>query len=58
MLGQHEEEAEENFPVQSLSMSHCRRFLASSSHDSSVKFYDINEFVKKRANNPEMGIEE
>lgn len=47
ILGQHEEE--ENFPVQSLSLSRCRRFMASSSHDNSIKFYDVNDFVKNRS---------
>ncbi len=45
-LGQHEEN--QNFPIQRLSISHCRNFLASCSHDDSIKFYDISDFVKKR----------
>jgi WD40 repeat protein len=45
-LGQHEED--DSFPIQSLSLSHCRRFVASSSHDSSIKFYDVSAFVRGR----------
>lgn len=39
-------------------MSRCRNFAASSSHDSSIKFYDISQFVKNRANFEADGEEE
>ena len=52
VLGQHEED--EMFPVQGLSVSHCKNFLASCSHDNSIKFYDIADFVKGRAD-PALG---
>ena len=39
-------------------MSHCKRFLASTSHDNSIKFYDINEFVKKRTKKVQTDMEE
>ena len=55
-LGQHEEE--DHFPIQSLSLSHCRRFMASSSHDNSINFYDVSEFIKKRINFEEEAGEE
>ena len=55
-LGQHEEE--DHFPIQSLSLSHCRRFMASSSHDNSINFYDVNEFIKKRVEFVEEANEE
>jgi len=48
ILGQHEED--ENFPVTKLGISHCKRFAASLSHDSSIKFYDISSFVASRGN--------
>lgn len=48
ILGQHEED--ENFPVTRLSVSHCKRFAASLSHDSSIKFYDIAKFTREREN--------
>ncbi len=31
-----------------MSISHCRNFAASCSHDNSIKFYDISDFVKNR----------
>lgn len=46
LIGQHEED--ENFPVQSLSLSSCRNIVASTSHDNSIKFYDVSDFVKAR----------
>ncbi|KAL4510506.1 hypothetical protein ABPG72_004660 [Tetrahymena utriculariae] len=46
ILGQHEED--ENFPITKLSLSHCRKFLASLSHDNSIKFYDVSKFVNGR----------
>lgn len=46
VLGQHEDD--QQFPISRLSMSHCQNFLASCSHDNSIKFYDISKFVKKR----------
>jgi WD40 repeat protein len=47
VIGQHEEE--ENFPVQSLALSHCRNIVASTSHDNSIKFYDVSQFVRLRS---------
>lgn len=35
-LGQHEED--EHFPITKISISHCRNFIASCSHDNSIKF--------------------
>ena len=55
-LGQHEEE--EHFPIGSLSLSNCGRIVASSSHDSSIKFYDVGGFVKSRDGKIEEGKEE
>jgi WD40 repeat protein len=55
MLGQHEEE--ENFPIQSLSLSHCHNFVASSSHDNSIKFYDVSTFVKNRRKEADLQLQ-
>ena len=46
LIGQHEED--DNFPIKSLSLSHCRNFVASTSHDNSIKFYDVSDFVNSR----------
>lgn len=46
VLGQHEDD--EHFPVQKIDIAHCRKIMASVSHDNSIKFYDINDFVKSR----------
>jgi WD40 repeat protein len=46
VLGQHEED--DQFPIQHLSLSYCKNFLASTSHDNSIKFYDVSNFVKSR----------
>ncbi len=46
VLGQHEED--DQFPIQHLSISHCKNILASTSHDNSIKFYDISNFVRGR----------
>ncbi len=48
-LGQHSED-DEHFPIQKLALSHCKNFVASCSHDSSIKFYEIVSFLKKRRN--------
>lgn len=48
-LGQHSED-DEHFPIQKLALSHCKNFVASCSHDSSIKFYEIVSFLKKRSN--------
>lgn len=34
--------------MQKVDISHCKKLLASCSHDNSIKFYDIYEFVKRR----------
>jgi len=34
------------FPVESLSLSHCGRWLASCSHDQTVKFSDVREVLQ------------
>lgn len=49
LLGQHSED-DEHFPIQKISVSHCKNFAASCSHDSSIKFYEIRDFVNKRKN--------
>jgi len=49
ILGNHSED-DEHFPIQKISLSHCRNFVASCSHDNSIKFYEISNFVKKRQN--------
>lgn len=49
ILGNHSED-DEHFPIQKLSLSYCRNFVASCSHDNSIKFYEISEFVKQREN--------
>ena len=49
VLGNHSED-DEHFPIQKISLSHCRNFVASCSHDNSIKFYEISRFVKKREN--------
>ena len=36
LVGQHED-----FPVENLSRSHCKRFVASCSHDQKIKFWNI-----------------
>lgn len=46
VLGQHEED--DLFPIESLSLSYCKNILASTSHDNSIKFYDVSQFVKSR----------
>jgi WD40 repeat protein len=56
VLGQHEED--DQFPIQSLSLSYCKNILASTSHDNSIKFYDISSFVKGRQGVKEEDIEE
>jgi WD repeat-containing protein 55 len=48
ILGKHSED-DEHFPIQRVSVSHCRNFAASCSHDSSIKFYDVAAFIKGRA---------
>eukprot|EP01015_Nassula_variabilis_P021686 TRINITY_DN3890_c0_g1_i6.p3 TRINITY_DN3890_c0_g1~~TRINITY_DN3890_c0_g1_i6.p3 ORF type:complete len:103 (+),score=23.63 TRINITY_DN3890_c0_g1_i6:155-463(+) len=48
VLGKHADE-DENFPVQSVAVSRCKRFAATTSHDYSIKFYDIAQFVDQRS---------
>jgi WD repeat-containing protein 55 len=55
VVGQHEED--EHFPVQSLALSRCRNILASTSHDNSIKFYDVSQLVRQRAQ-PRNEVEE
>ena len=47
VVGQHEEN--EHYPVQSLALSRCRNIVASTSHDNSIKFYDVSQLVRQRA---------
>jgi WD40 repeat protein len=47
IIGQHEEE--EHFPIQSLALSRCMNIIASTSHDNSIKFYDVSQFIKMRS---------
>ena len=49
LLGQHSED-DEHFPIQKIAISHCKNYVASYSHDSSIKFYDVSEFINKRKN--------
>ena len=37
LVGQHD-----GFPVENLTRSHCKRYLASCSHDQKVKFWDVD----------------
>ncbi|EGR27280.1 WD repeat protein [Ichthyophthirius multifiliis] len=46
ILGEHEED--DNFPITKIALSHCKNILASISHDNSIKFYDVQQFVNKR----------
>ncbi len=39
----HAEDIEEAMPIAKLSLSRCRRVLASISHDCAVRFYDLSE---------------
>jgi len=39
----HAEDIEEAMPITKLSLSRCRRILASISHDCAVRFYDLSE---------------
>ena len=48
VLGQHEED--QQFPITKIDMDHTKRIVASISHDNSIKFYDVVEFMRKRAN--------
>jgi len=36
------------FPVEALSLSHCRQWIASCSHDQLVKFSDVREVLSKK----------
>jgi len=36
------------FPIESLSLSHCGRWLASCSHDQTVKFSDVGEVLSEK----------
>lgn len=56
VLGQHEED--DQFPIQSLSVSYCKNILASTSHDNSIKFYDISSFINSRKGVKEEEIED
>ena len=47
VLGNHSED-DEHFPIQKIALSNCRNFVASCSHDNSIKFYEISSFVRKR----------
>ena len=49
ILGNHSED-DEHFPIQKIALSGCRNFVASCSHDNSIKFYEISNFRKKREN--------
>ncbi len=39
----HAEDIEEAMPITKLSLSRCKRILASISHDFAVRFYDLSE---------------
>jgi hypothetical protein len=45
ILGQHEED--QQFPITKVDLDRTRRIVASISHDSSIKFYDVVEFMGK-----------
>jgi ATP-dependent RNA helicase DOB1 len=47
VLGQHEEN--QQFPISKIAMDHTKRIVASISHDNSIKFHDVIEFMGKRA---------
>ncbi|ELU18406.1 hypothetical protein CAPTEDRAFT_20314 [Capitella teleta] len=38
VIGEHDE-----FPVENLSLSHCRQFVTSCSHDQTIKFWDVSD---------------
>lgn len=48
VLGQHEEN--QHFPITKIDMDHTRRIVASISHDNSIKFHDVIDFIGKRVN--------
>ena len=48
LLGQHSDNENENFPIERISISRCKNFVASISHDYCIKFHDISNFVDKR----------
>lgn len=41
----HAEDLTEAMPITKLELSHCERFLASISHDDTIKFYDLNDIL-------------
>lgn len=46
ILGQHEDNS--YFPITKIVVDRTQKIAASLSHDSSIKFYDIADFVNKR----------
>ena len=42
VVGEHKD-----FPIENLSLSHCRQFLASCSHDQTIKFWDVTQVEKE-----------
>ena len=43
VLGQHEED--QQFPITRIDLDRSRRIVASISHDNSIKFHDVKDFV-------------
>lgn len=48
IVGEHED-----FPVERMRLSHCKKYLASSSHDDSIKFWNINYLYDEDGENEE-----
>lgn len=46
-FGAHADDLDEAYPILGVGVSHCRKFAATVSHDSSVKFFDLISFAKK-----------
>ena len=45
VVGEHKD-----FPVENLSLSHCRKYLASCSHDQTIKFWNVENLEKEQVN--------
>ena len=45
VVGEHKD-----FPVENLSLSHCRKYLASCSHDQTIKFWNVENIDKETVN--------
>ena len=48
ILGKHSED-EEHFPIFKIARSRCGNYVASTSNDSSIKFYEITDLLRDRA---------